>query len=603
MAVGGVVVVVAAAAFAKRLGFAAPLLLVVIGIGYSYIPGVPPIHLDPHVILAIVLPPLLYGAAVQVPIVDFRRNFGSIAGLSVLLVLVSALVTGFVLFVILEKLDLGAAIALGAVISPTDVVAATAIGRRFGLPPRLLSIIEGEGLVNDATALVLLKSAIAAIGLSASSGFSLWGPIGGFFSSVMIALAIGLLVGFVTVLIRRKLDDPVLDTAISFAVPFIAFLPAEELRASGVIAVVVAGLYSGHYGPRFLSPQSRFSERFNWRTIGFVLENGVFLLMGAQLSGIIAAVHVDELSADKAVYLGLLMTAILMVLRFGFIWPLLIAVRRSEARQVDRTSRLAMVLERLQEAAMGSAELGRRALGRAPSDTDPPSVTSRDRFERRKAGFERQVVRRQNDVAQIAAEGLDWRGGVVLGWAGMRGVVTLAAAQSLPVVTTPYREQLILIAFTVAVTTLLVQGGTLPLVIRVLKIQGVDRAADRRELAELLDEMSAAGIEVLDNPSFELPDGESVHPEILARVRADTLLATQTAWERAEHADDDDGILNSPHQQYRALRREVLAAERDVLLDARSRGAFPSRILGRAQSLLDLEESRLAQLENGGRTE
>ena len=251
---------------------------------------------------------------------------------------------------------------------------------------------------------------------------------------------------------------------------------------------------------------------------------------------------------------------------------------------------------------MGGVELGKRAIEGA-SDGDPPhSSQSRQRSERRRAGFERQVVRRQNDVTQLKAEGLDWRGGIVLGWAGMRGVVTLAAAQSLPV-ETPYREQLILIVLPLAVTTLLLQGGTLPLVIRWVKIQGADRAADRRELAELLDEMSAAGIDALDAPSFELPDGEAVQPEILERVRADTLLATQTASERADHADDEDGILRSPHQQYRALRREVLAAERDVLLDARSRGAYPSRILERAQSLLDLEESRLAQLENGGRTE
>ncbi len=590
VAVGGVVVVVAAAAFSKRLGIAAPLLLLLIGIGYSFIPGVPPIHVDPHLILAVVLPPLLYGAAVNVPLVDFRRNFGSITGLSVLLVIVSALVTGFVLFVILEKLDLGAAIALGAVISPTDVVAATAIGKRLGLPPRLLSILEGEGLVNDATALVLLKTAIAALGLASS--FNIWATIGSFAYSVVLAVILGVVVGFVTVLVRRKLNEPVLDTAISFAVPFLAFLPAEELHASGVIAVVAAGIYSGHYGPRYLTPQARFSERFNWRTVQFVLENGVFLLMGAQLAAIIADVHVDELSADKAVYLGLLMTSILIVLRFGFVWPLLALVKRREARAEARVSRLGAVFDQLQNTAMGA----QRWVGRVAS----PSA--QERLEKRQAGFGLQVERRQNDVAQLKAEGLDRRGAVVLGWAGMRGVVTLAAAQSLPA-ETPYREQLILIAFTVAMVTLLLQGGTLPLVIRLVKIQGADRAADRRELATLLDEMSAAGLESLESPSFELPDGERVDPAVLERVRSDTLLSTQSAWERAEHADDEDGILRSPHQQYRALRREVLAAEREVLLDARSRGAYPSRILERAQSLLDQEESRLEQLENGGRTE
>lgn len=182
----------------------------------------------------------------------------------------------------------------------------------------------------------------------------------------------------------------------------------------------------------------------------------------------------------------------------------------------------------------------------------------------------------------------------------MRGVVTLAAAQSLPR-NTPYYEQLILIAFTVAIVTLLVQGVTLPLVIRRTGVRGTDRVADRRELALLFDEMSTAGLEVLDDPSFTLPKGRPIDDKVIERVRHDTLLSVEAAWERADHAAADDGILESPHQQYRALRLEVLQAERAVLLDARSRGAYPSRILQRAQSLLDLEEARLQQMDTGGR--
>ncbi|MFT4285607.1 MAG: cation:proton antiporter, partial [Protaetiibacter sp.] len=208
---------------------------------------------------------------------------------------------------------------------------------------------------------------------------------------------------------------------------------------------------------------------------------------------------------------------------------------------------------------------------------------------------------RRNDLAQLQAEGLGWRGGVVLGWAGMRGVVTLAAAQSLPR-NTPYYEQLVLIAFTVAIATLLVQGGTLPWIIRWTGIRGSDRVADRRELAALLEEMSIAGVAVLDRDEVEV-EGVEVDADVVQRVRDDTLLAAQSAWERAEHADQEDGLANSPHQQYRSLRREVLAAERAVLLDARSRGAYPSRILQRAQSLLDLEEARLQQIDTGGRVE
>ncbi|WP_395640910.1 cation:proton antiporter [Pseudolysinimonas sp.] len=577
VAVGAIVVIVAAAAFSSRLGVAAPLLLVLVGIGYSFIPGMPAIEVEPEIILMGVLPPILYAAAIQLPVVDFRRNFGSISALSVLLVVGSALLTGVVLFTILPDLDLAAAIALGAVIAPTDVVAATAIGKRLGLPPRLLSILEGEGLVNDATALVLLRSAIAATALSASGTFTAWGAVGDFAYAVVVALAVGLLVGVVAVVIRRRLDQPILDTAISFAVPFIAYIPAEGLGASGVIAVVAAGIYSGHQSARF-TPQSRVAERLNWRTVQFILENGVFLIMGAQLSGIVTEIEEGDLAWHEAVALGVLLAGILMVLRFVFVWPLLGLVRRGETRSARAAQRATAFEEKVKAFdTRGSARAQRRVMG-----------------------FLRRSEQARNDVKQYQAEGLGWRGGVVLGWAGMRGVVTLAAAQSLPR-ETPYYEQLVLIAFTVAIVTLLVQGGTLPFVIRLTGIRGTDRAADRRELATLLDEMEEAGLAALEAPRLELPDGSAIDPGIIDRVRLDTSLASAVAWERAEHADDDDGILQSPHQQYRELRREVLQAERDVLLDARARGAYPSRILQRAQTLLDLEESRLAQMESGGR--
>ena len=181
----------------------------------------------------------------------------------------------------------------------------------------------------------------------------------------------------------------------------------------------------------------------------------------------------------------------------------------------------------------------------------------------------------------------------------MRGVVTLAAAQSLPL-TFHYRAQLILIAFTVAVVTLLVQGGTLPLLIRLTGIRGNDRVADRRQLASLLEELSNTGIGVLESPQLTLPDGEAISPEVIEKVRQDSLLIAQSAWERADHGPDDDGLAQSPQRQYRGLRREVLQAEREALLEARSSGAYASRILNRAQSMLDFEETRLEAIDNPG---
>ncbi|PPI28219.1 sodium:proton antiporter [Rathayibacter sp. AY1B5] len=570
LGVVGIITVVTVARFSSRLGIAAPLLLVVIGIGASYLPGVPDIEVEPELILAGVLPPLLYSAAIQVPLTDFRRNLRSIFGLSVLLVVVTALVVGGFLYLVFPDLSLPAAIALGAVVSPTDAVAATSIGKKLGLPPRLVTVLEGESLVNDASALVLLRAATAAaavVGATVTTDAIDVGEVGVLFVySVLMAIALGLVMGVLTVFVRSKLRDPVLDTAVSFAVPFLAYIPAEELGASGVLAVVVTGIYTGHNSARFLSPQSRISERVNWRTAQFLLENGVFLLMGAEIKAIVSGV-VDpgEFGVGTAVLLGLATVVILIVLRTLFVWPLLLWLRSSGRRAERINRRLAVGLMRLRN-----------------------SATSDERFRRRQVRAERLYLRRETDLAATTSEAFGWRGGVVLSWSGMRGVVTLAAAQSLPD-ETPYRSQLILIAFTVAVVTLLLQGATLPALIRLTGIQGTDGEADRRELATLLDEVAATGIQALPEAVAELPDGEAGE-RVLERVRRDTLTRSQVAWEQVGRAED---APLGPHAQYLRLRRAVLLAEREALLDARGRGVYSSRTLRRAQLMLDAEETRL----------
>ena len=566
-----IVTIVVAGVFSRKLGVAAPLILIIVGFAFSYIPGAPT-EVNHNIVLLGLLPPILYAAAINVPVVDLRRNFSTISALSVGLVLITAFGTGFLLFVIFPDLTLAGGIALGAVISPTDAVAATALGKKLGLPPRLVTILEGESLVNDATALVLLRSAILAI----SSAVTFWGVIGDFAFAVSVAIVIGLGVGFMTVRVRTKLRDPILDTTISLAVPFIAFIPAEAVGASGVLAVVAAGLYSGHNSAKRFTAQARISERLNWRTAQFVLENGVFLLMGVEISAIIADVLAKDLSVTAAVLYGLFMVATIVVIRFLFIGPLLLMLRRRGQLAEERQSRVRAMLDRMR----------RRA------DSDPMFAKRQDRAER-------VFQRRELDIKQLKAEGLGWRGGLILGWSGMRGVVTLAAAQSLPE-DIPYRSQLVLIAFTVAVVTLLVQGGTLPWVIRMSGIRGSDRVADRRELAELLDEMGTAGLAVLENPDFTLPDGQEIDSGVIERVRNDTLLSAESAWERARFGAGDEGIAKSPHQQYRSLRQEVLQAERAALLEARSTGSYPSRVLSRAQAMLDLEETRLEQIDNPG---
>ncbi|MET1052305.1 MAG: sodium:proton antiporter [Mycetocola sp.] len=573
LALFGIFAIVAVARFAPRVGVAAPLILVVVGIAVSFVPWVPAFDFPPELILSVVLPPILYSAAVNVPLVDFRRNLKAITGLSVLLVLVSALVSGALLYLLLPDLSLPAAIALGAVISPPDAVAATSIGKRLGLPPRLVTVLEGEGLVNDATALVLLRSAIAAT----AGTVSLAEIAGDFLYAVAAAIAIGAVVGLVTVWMRSRLRDAVLTTTISFAVPFLAFLPAEEVGASGVLAVVVAGLITGHSSARRFSAQDRISERINWRTAQFVLENGVFLLMGIELKALVEQVRDGHLGLGNAVWFGVLATVALIVVRILFVVPLIALLRREQRRAEGQGKQLDVVLERLDQADSDAD---------SEADSGAESTATRHRSRMR-----RLVTRKRADVDFLASEGLGWRGGAVLAWSGMRGVVTLAAAQSLPT-DIPYRPQLILIAFTVAVLTLLLQGGTLPLLIRRLRIVGTDAAADRTELAGLIDEICEVGASSLDDPELLRENGGDFDAAAIERARNDSVMRSESV---AEPGDGNPG----PHRQYRILRQRVLQAERAALLDARSTGSYSSRVMERAQTILDLEESRLVQLDQG----
>ncbi|GAB3613582.1 cation:proton antiporter [Humibacter ginsengisoli] len=572
LVIAGIVVLVAAAAFSKKMGIATPILLVVIGIGYSFVPGALHLALNPEVVLDLLLPLLLYAAAVQVPIVDFRRNLGGIGMLSVVLVVISAVVIGFILYALLPQLNLAAAIALGAVVSPTDAVAATAVAKRLGLPARDVTLLEGESLVNDATALVLLKSAIAATAASVS----LWSVVGDFARSVIVAIVVGVVIGFVTVWVRSKFSEPVLDTVISFVVPFAAFIPAEALQASGALSVVVAGLYSGHQGARKFSAQSRISEQVNWRVIAFVIENGVFLIMGGQLTGLVqASVKHPDIGLPKTFALGLLVVLVLLVVRALIVAPVLWRVRRAAGRADDGRERLSTLRERM------------KAWRERFDD---------DRIQQRADRAEHRIAQRDADMVDLQKNNVGWRDGVVLTWAGMRGVVTLAAAQSLPN-DTPYRPQLILIAFVVAIVSLLAQGGTLPWIIRLTGIRGTDATADTRELASLLDEIAEAADHAIDEAHIELPEGQSVDPNVVQRLRDDIGVLAESTWERAAIREGESPV--GPHAQYGLLLRIAIDAQREALLEARSKGAYPSRVLGKAQALLDQEEARLERRDVG----
>ena len=549
-----VVLIVAAAGFSRKLGIATPLILVAVGAGMSYVPHAPEIPLEPEWILILVLPPLLYSAAVNVPLIEFRRNITPIAGLGVVAVIISAFITGLVLLWLVPDLGFPGALALGAVISPTDAVAATSIAKRLGLPHRLVAVLEGESLINDASALVLLKTAIAAIGGTLSLG----GAFAHFGWAVAGGLLVGAVLGLVSVWVRSRFTDDLLGTALSFVVPFLAYLGAERIGASGVIGVVAAGLLIGHQSARRFSARSRVSERMNWRTIQFVLENGVFLLMGYQLDIYVADV-VEEYGTDGLWWtlgVGLLLVVVLLVVRGAFVAPMVGWMRFTDRRSLERGERL-----------IANGDAWRERVGSRAS-----------------ARVERALRRRGADLEFLRREGLGWRGGAVLASAGMRGVVTVAAVQSLPA-DVPYRSELILIAFVVAVVTLGLGGLTLPLVIRALGLRPPDAEALAAERLELLEEIRGVTVESLRNPA--LAEGaEPFDEEVIERVRRESIELGRVVQERFAGPDDTE------HDQLRRLRSLVLEAQRAALLDARATGAYSSATISAIQAVLDAEELR-----------
>ena len=256
----------------------------------------------------------------------------AISGLSVVLVLLSTVLLGYLFTWLIPGIPLAAGFALGAIVSPTDAVA-TSIVKRLGASPRVVTLLEGESLLNDASALVLLRSAIAAIALTVASdgvapAFSLWAVAGDFVFAVVVAVLVGSLVGFLGLTVRRRLANPALSTAVSFVVPFIAYLPTEELGASGLVAVVTAGLVTGNGAAKYLRPQHRLAEESNWRTVELLLEGTVFLLMGLELFALVTDVREAHGSLWRAAGIAALAAVVILVVRSAYVATLLRSLAR-----------------------------------------------------------------------------------------------------------------------------------------------------------------------------------------------------------------------------------------------------------------------------------
>lgn len=539
--VTGLLVIAGATVIGPRLGVASPLVLVAVGVAASFLPMFGTFEIDPEWILEGLLPPLLYSSAVSLPTMNFRRDFGTIGGLSVLLVVGTSLALGLFFMLLVPGLGFTWGVALGAIVSPTDAVA-TSIVKRSSVSRRVVTILDGESLLNDATALVLLRTAIVATAAS----FSFWGAVGTFAYSVMLALLIGAAVGVLNLAVRKRVTDATVNTVISFAVPFVASIPAELLGASGLVAAVVAGLITGLRAPRVLSPRHRLSDSQNWHTAELVLEGAVFLTMGLQLTAIVTHVHDDHAGVAAAVKVALGALLLTILVRAAYVAPLL-GILSARGRLYGKMQpRFQGLQERISTPEGRQRTLDRmNAAGRKATEQDL------DRFAVR-------VTRGLADIQYLLRAPLGWREGTAVVWAGMRGAVTVAAAQTLPA-DTPQRSVLVLIAFAVAVASLLLQGGTLGPLLRVIAPKAgqaalaEEAAAERARIVELLRETGEAV------PEPAVPEGAGRQEQLA--------LAT-------------------------SRRLAVLGAQRSALLDARDNGVFDADVLEAA--LIDLDAAQIA---------
>ena len=498
---------------------------------------------------------------------EFRRDFTAISGLSVVLVVVSAVALGAFFAWLIPGLGLGWGIALGAIVSPTDAVA-TSIVEKVGASSRVTTVLKGESLINDATALVLLRAAIV------GASVSLWGVLGNFVFSVAVAVGIGYVVGRLNLVVRARVEDATVNTALSFTVPFLASIPAEELGASGLVAAVVAGLVTGYGAPRVLSPQHRLSDGQNWRTVELILEGAVFLLMGLQLSTIVSDVRADHAGIGPAVGVATAALVLTVIVRAAYVAPLLAALRVKAGRGARIKPKITIMQDRLEdpedaETAFEELRSGHRGSSRSSSNRSSGGRRPlADRIERFRTRLRRSVA----DIDYFLAEPLGWREGTIIVWAGMRGAITLAAAQTLPD-DTPSRSLLVLIAFLVATGSLLLQGSTLPRLVALVKPEdGTDQHAayeDHVRLMALLQQTaSAATAEHSDNP----PNADrSADAEV--EVEAD---------QQQRQANDT-----------KRLTLTMLDAQRQALLDARDDGAFTTDALNAALAVIDADQISL----------
>ena len=479
----------------------------------GFVPVIPDVELDPELVLVIFLPPLLYSSAFFASLRDLRYDLRTISLLAIGLVLATAVAVAVVAHALIEDLPWAAAFALGAIVAPTDPLAAGTVMRRLNVPRRTLTIVEGESLINDGTALVIYRVAVVAVG----GTFSLADAGVKFVAGGLGGIAIGLAVGWVIAEIRKRIDDPPIEVTISLLSGYAAYVPAERAGCSGVLAAVTVGVYIGWRAPEISNARQRVAGYSMWTILTFLLNALLFVLIGLQLPLILEGIGDDSLTE----IIGIAAVISLVVIVSRMVW---MEVMTWLIRALDRRE------------------------------------------------------------SQRARRGT-WRGRIVGGWAGMRGAVSLAAALALPA-DFPARDELLFITFGVIFATLVLQGLTLPWVIRWAGLH--DDGAEARE--ELLARRTAvaAALERIE----ELKAVEWTRDDTLDRMRQLYEFRTRRFAVRAGEEESEEDI-ESRSRRYQKVVRQVLDAQRAAIVRLRNSGEISNDVMHRIERELDLEDERL----------
>jgi len=514
-------VVVAFGALARRLRAPYPIVLLVAGVLVSFVPGIPRATLDPDAIFFVVLPPLLYASAWTTSWREFSFNLVSITSLAVGLVAFTVAGVALAAPWILPGFDWRVGFVLGAIVSPTDAIAATSTAKEMGLPRRIADVLEGESLVNDSTGLLALEFGILILGMGTVPSV----PYAAFRFGYLVVcgIAVGLLLGVIVDWFEHRIDDGPIEIAISLLVPYGAYLIADALHASGVLAVVAAGLFLSRRSTRFFSPAVRLQAYAVWDALTFVLNGLVFVLIGLQLPVVVSGIR--EIGLGRMIAAGAAFSALVIALRLIWVFP----------------------------AARLSYFIRRRIL--------------------------RQEVTRPSRQQLF-----------VVGWSGMRGVIALAAAMSLAHTmpgreALPYRDAIVFITFCVIVATLVVQGLTMPPLIRFLGLA--------RDPGPDCEEQEARRI-VLQSAMSKLEPMRAADGAELAPLYDDVAehYRRRLASLSLDDSEDSRAAANN-RRRLREVSLELLRAEREAAIRLREEGRINDDVLRQIEHELDLREARL----------